>query len=138
MLVRENTEGEYSTHGRTLKEGTQEETVIQECVFTRRGVDRIVRYAFELAARRPRRKLDLGDEIERHHAQHAVLGISAPGSSRGPTLGSAWIIFTSISSPHISSSDRSISTSSSPPNFFGDILSDRRGDGLLGIFGPAR
>lgn len=57
MLVRENTEGEYSTHGRTLKEGTQEETVIQECVFTRRGVDRIVRYAFELAARRPRRKL---------------------------------------------------------------------------------
>jgi tartrate dehydrogenase/decarboxylase/D-malate dehydrogenase len=57
MLVRENTEGEYSDRGRKLMEGTEEETVIQECVFTRRGIDRIVRYAFELAARRPRRKL---------------------------------------------------------------------------------
>lgn len=57
MLVRENTEGEYSDRGRKLLEGTEEETVIQECIFTRRGVDRIVRYAFELASRRPRRKL---------------------------------------------------------------------------------
>ncbi|MDE2052904.1 MAG: tartrate dehydrogenase [Gammaproteobacteria bacterium] len=57
MLVRENTEGEYSDRGRRLKEGTAEETVIQESIFTRRGVDRIMRYAFELASRRPRRKL---------------------------------------------------------------------------------
>ncbi|HEY7889365.1 MAG TPA: tartrate dehydrogenase [Steroidobacteraceae bacterium] len=57
MLVRENTEGEYSDRGRMLMEGTEQETVIQECVFTRRGIDRIVRYAFELASRRQRRKL---------------------------------------------------------------------------------
>lgn len=57
MLVRENTEGEYSDRGRRLMEGTEDETVIQECIFTRRGIDRIVRYAFELASRRPRRKL---------------------------------------------------------------------------------
>jgi tartrate dehydrogenase/decarboxylase / D-malate dehydrogenase len=57
MLVRENTEGEYSDRGRKLMEDTPEETVIQEAVFTRRGIDRIVRYAFELAARRPRRRL---------------------------------------------------------------------------------
>ena len=57
MLVRENTEGEYSDRGRKLQEGTEEETVIQESIFTRRGVDRIVRYAFELASRRPRRRL---------------------------------------------------------------------------------
>ncbi len=57
MLVRENTEGEYSDRGHKLMEGTAQETVIQEAVFTRRGVDRIVRYAFELAARRPRRRL---------------------------------------------------------------------------------
>jgi tartrate dehydrogenase/decarboxylase/D-malate dehydrogenase len=57
MLVRENTEGEYSDQGRTLMEGTEEETVIQESVFTKRGVDRILHYAFELASRRPRRKL---------------------------------------------------------------------------------
>ncbi|HEV2268066.1 MAG TPA: tartrate dehydrogenase [Steroidobacteraceae bacterium] len=57
MLVRENTEGEYSDRGRKLREGTEEEAVIQESIFTRRGVDRIVRYAFELASRRPRRRL---------------------------------------------------------------------------------
>lgn len=57
MLVRENTEGEYSDRGRRLEEGTENESVVQECIFTRRGIDRIMRYAFELACRRPRRKL---------------------------------------------------------------------------------
>jgi tartrate dehydrogenase/decarboxylase / D-malate dehydrogenase len=57
LLVRENTEGEYSDRGRTLNEGTEEETVIQESVFTRRGVDRILRYAFDLARSRPRKRL---------------------------------------------------------------------------------
>jgi tartrate dehydrogenase/decarboxylase/D-malate dehydrogenase len=56
-LVRENTEGEYSDRGRTMHEGTAEETVIQESIFTRRGVDRILRYAFELASKRPRKRL---------------------------------------------------------------------------------
>jgi tartrate dehydrogenase/decarboxylase/D-malate dehydrogenase len=57
MLVRENTEGEYSDRGRTLHPDTDQEVVIQESIFTRKGVDRIVRYAFELARQRPRRKL---------------------------------------------------------------------------------
>ncbi len=57
MLVRENTEGEYSDQGRILGEGTAEETVIQEGVFTRKGTDRILRYAFELARSRDRNRL---------------------------------------------------------------------------------
>jgi tartrate dehydrogenase/decarboxylase/D-malate dehydrogenase len=57
VLVRENTEGEYSDQGKTLYPGTEQEVVTQESVFSRRGVDRILRYAFELAQRRPRRKL---------------------------------------------------------------------------------
>src|ERR1700682_6098375 len=57
MLVRENTEGEYSDRGATLHAGTADETVVQESVFTRRGVDRILRYAFELARTRPRARL---------------------------------------------------------------------------------
>ena len=57
MLVRENTEGEYSDTGRVLFEGTDDEIVTQESVFSRRGVDRILRYAFELARRRARRRL---------------------------------------------------------------------------------
>ncbi|HBX3745522.1 TPA: tartrate dehydrogenase, partial [Klebsiella pneumoniae subsp. pneumoniae] len=52
-VVRENTEGEYSALGGRANEGTEHEVVIQESVFTRRGVDRILRYAFELAKSRP-------------------------------------------------------------------------------------
>ena len=56
-VVRENNEGEYSSIGGRMFEGTENETVIQETVFTRRGVDRILRYAFELARSRPKKHL---------------------------------------------------------------------------------
>src|SRR5919199_3810387 len=48
-VVRENTEGEYSDSGGRLFEGTPHEIAIQESIFTRRGVERIVRYAYEEA-----------------------------------------------------------------------------------------
>jgi tartrate dehydrogenase/decarboxylase/D-malate dehydrogenase len=51
-VVRENNEGEYSEIGGRLYSGTEEETVIQESVFTRKGVDRVLRYAFGLARQR--------------------------------------------------------------------------------------
>ncbi|KAF8999438.1 tartrate dehydrogenase [Cyathus striatus] len=57
VTVRENTEGEYSSIGGRIFEGTDRETVIQNTVFTRTGVDRVVRYAFELAQSRPAKKL---------------------------------------------------------------------------------
>ena len=57
MIVRENTEGEYSAVGGRLFEGTERETVLQESIFTRRGVDRILKYAFELAQSRPKKHL---------------------------------------------------------------------------------
>jgi len=57
MVVRENVEGEYSAIGGIQYEGTEHETVVQQSVFTRRGVDRILRYAFELASRRPAKHL---------------------------------------------------------------------------------
>ena len=57
LVVRENTEGEYSSVGGKMFEGTDRELVLQESVFTRKGVDRILKYAFELAARRERKKL---------------------------------------------------------------------------------
>jgi tartrate dehydrogenase/decarboxylase/D-malate dehydrogenase len=57
MLVRENTEGEYSDRGRKLHEGSDDEVVIQENIFTRKGVDRILRYAFELARSRGRKRI---------------------------------------------------------------------------------
>ena len=54
-VVRENNEGEYSTIGGRSGEGTDYEMAVQQSVFTRRGVDRILRYAFELAMKRPKR-----------------------------------------------------------------------------------
>mgnify|MGYP001365458452 CR=1 FL=1 len=56
-VVRENTEGEYSSIGGRIYEGTDQETVMQESVFTRRGTDRILKYAFDLAQSRPSKHL---------------------------------------------------------------------------------
>ena len=53
VVVRENTEGEYSEVGGRIHRGTADELVIQQGIFTRRGVDRVMRYAFELARTRP-------------------------------------------------------------------------------------
>ena len=56
-VVRENTEGEYSSVGGRMFEGTDREVVIQDTVMTRTGIDRVLKFAFELAMTRPRRKL---------------------------------------------------------------------------------
>jgi tartrate dehydrogenase/decarboxylase/D-malate dehydrogenase len=52
LIVRENTEGEYSSLGGRVNEGSAEEYAYQESRFTRKGVDRILRYAFEAAGKR--------------------------------------------------------------------------------------
>ncbi len=57
FVVRENTEGEYSSIGGKMFEGTEREVVIQETVMSRVGVDRILRYAFDLAQKRRRKHL---------------------------------------------------------------------------------
>jgi tartrate dehydrogenase/decarboxylase/D-malate dehydrogenase len=54
-VVRENTEGEYSSVGGIMFEGTDREVVIQETVMTRHGVDRVLKYAYELAQKRPKK-----------------------------------------------------------------------------------
>ncbi|MEM8513974.1 tartrate dehydrogenase/decarboxylase/D-malate dehydrogenase [Massilia sp. MP_M2] len=56
-VVRENTEGEYSSVGGKMFEGTEREFVLQESVFTRHGTDRILKYAFYLAQSRPKKHL---------------------------------------------------------------------------------
>ena len=57
VVVRENNEGEYSEIGGRLYEGSDNEMVLQESIFTRKGVDRILKYAFELASTRKRKHL---------------------------------------------------------------------------------
>ncbi|KJQ55643.1 tartrate dehydrogenase [Microbacterium sp. SA39] len=56
-VVRENTEGEYSSIGGRMFEGTDREFVLQETVMTRTGVDRVLRYAYDLAQRREAKHL---------------------------------------------------------------------------------
>ena len=57
LFIRENTEGEYSGLGGGFKRGTPHEVAIQTSIFTRKGVERILRFAFEQARRRPRQRL---------------------------------------------------------------------------------
>ncbi len=56
-IVRENCEGEYSNIGGRIYEGTEAEMAMQQSLFTKRGVDRVLRYAFDLAKSRPRKRL---------------------------------------------------------------------------------
>jgi tartrate dehydrogenase/decarboxylase / D-malate dehydrogenase len=55
VIVRENNEGEYSEIGGRLYRDTDDELAVQQSVFTRKGCDRVMRFAFELARTRPRR-----------------------------------------------------------------------------------
>jgi tartrate dehydrogenase/decarboxylase/D-malate dehydrogenase len=57
FVVRENTEGEYTNLGGRIYAGTEREIVIQESVFSRHGTERVLKFAFELAQSRPRKKL---------------------------------------------------------------------------------
>ena len=57
LIVRENTEGEYTNLGGVMYEGTDREIVIQESVFSRHGADRVLKFAFNLAAERTRKHL---------------------------------------------------------------------------------
>lgn len=59
VIIRENTEGEYSGSGGRVHRGLPEEIATEVSVFTRKGVERVQRFAFELARKRPRRHLTL-------------------------------------------------------------------------------
>jgi 3-isopropylmalate dehydrogenase len=69
VIVRENTEGIYLGLGGSFKRGTPDEVAIEEDLNTRRGVERIIRAAFDLARREKRRKVTLTDKA--NAMQHA-------------------------------------------------------------------
>jgi len=59
LVVRENTEGEYTSLGGTMYEGTEREIVIQESVYSRKGAERLLKFAFDLARSRARKQVTL-------------------------------------------------------------------------------
>ena len=69
-IVRENTEGEYSAVGGRMYPGTEREIVMQETIMSRIGVDRVLKFAFELARSRPRSTTGAPSPTARDH--HAV------------------------------------------------------------------
>lgn len=62
VIFRENTEGAYVGMGGNFKKGTQDEVAVQEDVSTRRGVERIIRYAFEFARKHGRKSVCMSDK----------------------------------------------------------------------------
>ncbi len=62
VIFRENTEGAYVGMGGNFKKGTQDEIAVQEDVSTRRGVERIIRYAFDFARRMGRKSVCMADK----------------------------------------------------------------------------
>lgn len=62
IVVRENTEDSYVSIGGNFKKGTEDEVAIDESIHTRKGVERVVRFAFQLASRRTKKRLTLGDK----------------------------------------------------------------------------
>ncbi len=135
LIVRENTEGEYTKLGGIIYEGTDREIVIQESVFSRHGSDRVLKFAFELAQSRPRKKLTLASKSN-------GIAISMPWwETRCDAVGKAYPNVT-VDKQHIDiltarfvlQPDRFDVVAAT--NLFGDILSDL-GPACTGTIGLA-
>ena len=82
VVVRENTEGEYAGAGGRSHQGLPIEVAVQTAVFTRVGIERVVRYAFQLA-RRPPPEARERDQVERAAARDDALGRGGRGREPG-------------------------------------------------------
>jgi len=134
MIVRENTEGEYSSVGGIMFPGTEREVVMQETVMTRTGVDRILRFAFELAEKRGGRLTSAtksnGISITMPYWDERVLEMAK--SYPGITVDKYHIdILTALFVLHPDRFDVVVAS-----NLFGDILSDL-GPACTGTIGIA-
>ena len=135
VIVRENSEGEYSGHGGRAHRGFPEEVATEVAVFTRAGVTRIMRYAFALAQSRPRRLLTV---VTKSNAQRhgmvmwdeiaAEVAGDFPAVTWDKMLVDAMTVRMTL---HPRSLDTIVAT-----NLHGDILSDLAG-ALAGSLGVA-
>ena len=135
FVVRENTEGEYTSLGGIMYEGTEREVVIQESVYSRHGTDRLLKYAFELAQSRPRKHLTLATKSN-------GIAISMPWwNNRADAIGSAYPEVT-LDKQHIDILTARFVLQPgrfdvvAATNLFGDILSDL-GPATTGTIGLA-
>ncbi len=135
IVVRENTEGEYTNLGGVMYPGTDREFVIQEAVFSRFGSDRVLKYAFELARSRPRKHLTVATKSN-------GIAISMPWwDGRAAAVGADYPDVTTdkqhidiLSARFVMQPDRFDVVVAT--NLFGDILSDL-GPATTGTIGLA-
>ena len=135
FVVRENTEGEYTSLGGIMYEGTDREIVIQESVYSRHGADRVLKYAFDLANRRSRKRLTVATKSN-------GIAISMPWWDKRADAVAAGYPEVSVDKQHIDilsarfvlQPDRFDVVVAS--NLFGDILSDL-GPATTGTIGLA-
>ena len=114
ICVRENSEGEYAGVGGRLHAGTPHEVAEQTSVFTRRGVERIARFAFEVASRRPRRSCSPARRSRTPCSTRWCCGTKRWSPSPQATRRSSGASITSTRSRRAWSPIRRASTSSSP------------------------
>ena len=114
VCVRENSEGEYSGVGGRIHRGTPHEVAQQTGVFTRHGIERILRYAFELAATRPRKMLASATKSNALTALDGACGTRSPRSCGRTTPASSTGSTTSMRSRRAWSRIRRRSTCWSP------------------------
>lgn len=135
LVVRENTEGEYTNLGGVMYAGTDREIVIQESVYSRFGADRVLKYAFELAQQRARKHLTVATKSN-------GIAIAMPWwDGRADAVGQAYPSVTVdkqhidiLSARFVLQPDRFDVVVAS--NLFGDILSDL-GPATTGTIGLA-
>jgi 3-isopropylmalate dehydrogenase len=115
IVIRENTEGPYVGEGGVLRKGTPNEVATQGSVNTRMGVERCIRYAFELAAKRERKHVTLVHKtnVLTFAGDLCARSTSSPRSSRTSERRTT----TSMPRAFISSRTRIATTSSSPTIF---------------------
>jgi tartrate dehydrogenase/decarboxylase / D-malate dehydrogenase len=122
VIVRENNEGEYSEVGGRLYRDTEEELAVQEAVFTRRGTDRVVAYACELAATRSGRLCSATKSNGIIHTMPFWDERFAAVTSRYPQLRTEQVLIDALAAMVVLDPGRLDVIVAS--NLFGDILSD--------------
>jgi tartrate dehydrogenase/decarboxylase/D-malate dehydrogenase len=122
VIVRENAEGEYSEIGGRMHAGTEDELAVQEAIFTRRGVDRVIAYACELAATRSGRICSATKSNGIIHTMPFWDERFAHATANHPELQSEQVLIDALAAAIVLDPARFDVIVAS--NLFGDILSD--------------
>ena len=133
VVIRENSEGEYCGKGEIRNENTPDETVIQDAVFTRKGTERIIRYAFEYAAKHGQNKVMSATKSNALNYSMVFWDkVFQEIAAQYPKMDASKMHIDALSGYFIMHPDRLQVVVAS--NLFGDILTDL-GSAMLGSIG---